>query len=167
MVRYSRMYGMCGTNRVSMLHGAVPGGCVEQPSTVSYSELLLCVCTSLRVGLVGQAVGLWATEQVLGKFLILRGPRGASEGRLFLFQEGLEWLPYSVVSVESSEQASGGGGIFGPRQSSQGQVQEVQVTRVHRRRRAPLQGQGRRSSLHNSCLPAVCISSPSADSSRQ
>ena len=91
---------------------------MEQPSTVSYSELLLCVCTSLRVGLVGQAVGLWATEQVLGKFLILRGPRGASEGRLFLFQEGLEWLPYSVVSVESSEQASGGGGIFGPRQSS-------------------------------------------------
>ena len=46
--------------------------------TVSYSELLLCVCTSLRVGLVGQAVGLWATEQVLGKFLYLRGP---SEGQ--------------------------------------------------------------------------------------
>ena len=30
----------------------------------------------------------------------------------FPFSGGLKWLPYSV-SVESSEQASSGGGIFG------------------------------------------------------
>ena len=49
---------------------------MEQPSTVSYSELLLCACTGLGVGLVGQAVGLWGHGASFGEVSDPEGPQG-------------------------------------------------------------------------------------------